>query len=447
MKKNKKLTVLSISLFIFSSVFTTVYAEFSYTMTQRNSEGVLKHTVFDEFKTPEICAAGLAEKKKEYPNNTFDICTDNGITTSFGYRANSTFVEGFATIEFCTTDLIAAKKANPGWTYTNCTEVKSMKVITPSSTIEKKLPTLDIPTKVAPDKKAHPGDLGVYKLLAPIGKLTSINTSSNGTCPGNPDITNGVACYLNIIFKIGIGLAGALAVVMIVVASIQYMGDESVFGKTEAKGKIFSAILGLIIALAAYAILNTVNPDLTGSGGVTIDDVSFEIAGDTNAPIGSKNSLPSGILCIPGKSNIPAIAKSFENKMTYQMGAKGVAGPNNTIKLDCSGFVNYVLQCAGVPFINSGTSDIFKNAEKVTSINGNLVNNKNLAVGDLVGWRPNENPKAPTGRDFGHVMIYIGDGRVQTVADSHGKSPVGQALGIFQISKYQDRIKYIKRAP
>lgn len=116
-----------------------------------------------------------------------------------------------------------------------------------------------------------------YKLLAPIGGFSEIKTNGGGTCPGNPDIPNGVGCYLNIIFKIGIGLCGALAVIMIVIAGIQYMGTESIFGKTEAKSKILSAIMGLFIALGAYAILNTIDPNLTGKNGVTVDQVSVEI--------------------------------------------------------------------------------------------------------------------------------------------------------------------------
>ena len=43
-------------------------------------------------------------------------------------------------------------------------------------------------------------------------------------------------------------------------------------------------------------------------------------------------------------------------------------------------------------------------------------------------------------------MIYIGNGNVQ-VADSHGTKVVGEALGIFPITQYQARIKYIKRIP
>lgn len=102
-----------------------------------------------------------------------------------------------------------------------------------------------------------------YNLLAPIGKLT--------TAPTN------IGDYFNTIFLIAIGLCGALAVIMIVIGGIQYMGDESIFGKTKGKEQITSAILGLLIALGAYALLNTINPDLLGKGGVHIKQVSAEI--------------------------------------------------------------------------------------------------------------------------------------------------------------------------
>jgi hypothetical protein len=102
-----------------------------------------------------------------------------------------------------------------------------------------------------------------YTLLAPLGNLK--------TAPKN------IGDYFNIIFNLAIGLCAVLAVVMIVIGGVQYMGDESIFGKTEAKSKIFSAVLGLIIALGSYALLNTINPDLLGKKGVTVETVSVEL--------------------------------------------------------------------------------------------------------------------------------------------------------------------------
>jgi|GEM_PF-995625 len=276
-----------------------------------------------------------------------------------------------------------------------------------------------------------------YTLLAPLPGLTEINTepTTDNPCP--------FGTYLNLMIKIFLGICAVLAMIMIVWGGIQYMTSDLASSKEEGKKYITNAVLGLILALGSYAILNTLNPDLLN---ICLDKsmsaVSITIEGDTDEPIGGTNVLPTGIVCSGGRSNIPNIAKSFANKMTYKMGAKGVAGPNNTIMLDCSGFTNYVLKCAGVPFVNGGTASIFNGAEKVTSISGDKVNNKQLKVGDLVGWKAGD----ITRNKYGHVMVYIGDGQVR-LADSHGGSTVGNALGVFPITNYKNDIKYIKRAP
>ena len=122
-----------------------------------------------------------------------------------------------------------------------------------------------------------------YNLLAPIsvgGKgINCIDTNTE-----HPDVncsSGGIGDYLNIIFQLAIGLCAVLSVIMIVVGGIQYMGDESVFGKKKKKSRIGSAILGLLIALGAYALLNTINPDLLGKGGVSVDQVSITLDPDT----------------------------------------------------------------------------------------------------------------------------------------------------------------------
>ncbi len=112
---------------------------------------------------------------------------------------------------------------------------------------------------------ADAGNKDTYNFLAPIPGLEKAENIDD------------IGKYFNIIFQIAIGLCGALAVIMIVIGGVQYMGDESIFGKTEAKSRITKAILGLVIALAAYALLNTVNPDLLGGGGLNIKQVTAEI--------------------------------------------------------------------------------------------------------------------------------------------------------------------------
>ena len=102
-----------------------------------------------------------------------------------------------------------------------------------------------------------------YTLLAPFA--------------GFNEAPENVGDYLNKIFVIGIALCGALAVVMLVVAGILYMGEESIFGKTKWREQMKNALFGLLIALSAYALLNTIDPRLLGGGGVNIRAVTIEL--------------------------------------------------------------------------------------------------------------------------------------------------------------------------
>ena len=62
--------------------------------------------------------------------------------------------------------------------------------------------------------------------------------------------------------KIVIGFAAVLAMVMIVMGGIEYMTSELISSKEEGRERIIHAVLGLLIALGAYLILNTINPQL-----------------------------------------------------------------------------------------------------------------------------------------------------------------------------------------
>lgn len=156
----------------------------------------------------------------------------------------------------------------------------------------------------------------VYTLLAPIGSLK--------------EAPNNIGDYFNIIFKIAIGLCAVLAVVMIVISGIQYMGDESIFSKTEAKSKITAAVLGLLIALGSYALLNTINPALLGGGGVNISQVSAEIQDETEtAPWEGTSSGDNSILCPEGYTNVATsgtpssinVCKSISSNLTKLLAA------------------------------------------------------------------------------------------------------------------------------
>jgi type IV secretory pathway VirB2 component (pilin) len=86
-----------------------------------------------------------------------------------------------------------------------------------------------------------------YTLLAPFGSyLTGSVTMKE---------------YLKGIFQVIIGIAGILAVIMIVICGIKYMGSGDNSGaRSEAKECVWNAIFGILIALGAWLLLNTINP-------------------------------------------------------------------------------------------------------------------------------------------------------------------------------------------
>ncbi|PJE64207.1 MAG: hypothetical protein COU90_03860 [Candidatus Ryanbacteria bacterium CG10_big_fil_rev_8_21_14_0_10_43_42] len=95
-------------------------------------------------------------------------------------------------------------------------------------------------------------DAATYNLLAPLpGGTASIDTS------------NGFITYISQIFWFLLSAAGILAVLMLIFAGAEYVGaagNPSVIN--DAKSRIFNAILGLLLALTAYLILITINPNL-----------------------------------------------------------------------------------------------------------------------------------------------------------------------------------------
>ena len=89
-----------------------------------------------------------------------------------------------------------------------------------------------------------------YNLIQPLPGIQTVSSS------GFPE-------YITKIIPFILSLAAVLAVVMIVIGGVEYAVSLSEEGKKNARGRINSAILGLLLALVSYLILYTINPDLT----------------------------------------------------------------------------------------------------------------------------------------------------------------------------------------
>jgi len=97
--------------------------------------------------------------------------------------------------------------------------------------------------------------------------------------------------YIIAIYKLGLAIVTLSAVLMISIGGFLYLtsaGNTSSMGT--AKGIIFDAVIGLVIALSSWVLLNVINPDLTT---ITLQPITTGIRPVTPV-IPVTPTLPSG---------------------------------------------------------------------------------------------------------------------------------------------------------
>jgi hypothetical protein len=98
----------------------------------------------------------------------------------------------------------------------------------------------------------------IFTFLAPISFFNQVPYA-----PGTFNVSKGGATsYLKQLYIFGIAIASALAVLMITLGGVQYSTTDAIEDKKDGKDKIKSALIGLLLALLSYTILNTINPYL-----------------------------------------------------------------------------------------------------------------------------------------------------------------------------------------
>ena len=113
------------------------------------------------------------------------------------------------------------------------------------------------------------GLIGLVELISPITITAQTDYVPLAPLPNITDTgktTTSLPTYLTGIYRLGIGAAGVLAVLMLVWGGFQYMTTEAVSGKSESKGVIMNVVWGLATVLASYLLLYTINPRLVDIG-------------------------------------------------------------------------------------------------------------------------------------------------------------------------------------
>ncbi len=131
-------------------------------------------------------------------------------------------------------------------------------------------------------------------LLATFGWFAVPVLAQNGVVPLAPlpgtENTEGrvdVVSYLPRVFTLMIGIAGVLAVLMIMIGGIQYLSTDAISGKQQGKERVQNALWGLLLALGSWVILATISPNLLR---FDVGNVSQAPQAEGTIPVGSIGS-------------------------------------------------------------------------------------------------------------------------------------------------------------
>lgn len=98
--------------------------------------------------------------------------------------------------------------------------------------------------------------------VASLSKTASAAFQINIPIPGlgEPTLTN----YAKALYRFAIGALAILSMGIIMIGGYEYMisAGESITKTSSAKARIKNAIIGLIVALISFLVLNTINPDI-----------------------------------------------------------------------------------------------------------------------------------------------------------------------------------------
>lgn len=126
-----------------------------------------------------------------------------------------------------------------------------------------------------------------YKLLAPIPCV-----GGPGTCgDANIQETN-LEKYIPGIFNLAIGFSAAFAVLNLVWGGFQYLSTDAIQKKSEGRGRLVHSIQGLVLVIAAWLILNTINPNLLDIN-LSLENLSVKAPfGDSGTISGYREGTP-----------------------------------------------------------------------------------------------------------------------------------------------------------
>ena len=165
-----------------------------------------------------------------------------------------------------------------------------------------------------------------YTLIEPLPgsdgtPITSIDLATTGG-------SGGLGGFINFAMEIGIGIAGVLGVIMLVVYGFQYAAEDKNVGNfTMLREKITKVILGLMLLLGITIILRTINPDLLiVEPAIKMAALDLDENGDGFDPFDNSNNNVVTTKPPASGSNTLACPAGFESVGYNEFACKTIAG-------------------------------------------------------------------------------------------------------------------------
>jgi len=150
------------------------------------------------------------------------------------------------------------------------------------------------------------GDLGAIAAPCPVAPA-SLLPIQLGVRIGTLGEVNGLADYINVIYRYLVSIVLIVAIVMVVYGGFRYLVGAGVGGVERGKEIIRDAIMGMLVVLGAYVILQTVNPATVSLSGIQPTSVgctepnidAVNVFRTTNPDCQQDSDCGEGKHCIP----------------------------------------------------------------------------------------------------------------------------------------------------
>jgi hypothetical protein len=233
--------------------------------------------------------------------------------------------------------------------------------------------------------------------------------------PGGPNAyptSTGPGGFVANFYQFALMIGGVLAFGVIVYGGVRYMasaGNPS--GQSDAKEWIESALLGLLLLVGAYFILDVINPQLLNLKLPTLTQINIQVpatpVGGTSGSSGSGTGAGTGTgtgTGAGGSAEANSIAAAAAAAQQSKMSSANAPGTDGGRKA-CAWAVNQVLTSDGVAPLDTNSVQSMENA--LTSGRGTLVDPSQAMPGDIVIQAQD-----------GHVGICMNVGCTQVISNS-----------------------------